>query len=157
MVLALVIALLSGQVIYEWIDSKGESHFTNDVNSIPAKAKRRVTAGADLVVVAAKADAGVSVKADAGATAPLEVDSCALARQLVSQLEREVEQAKAQGQQDDDRERLRCQEALRLQGDFGYARCMSSRTAQVPPGTAAATKLEEARETLRRAQVSGCR
>lgn len=157
MVLALVVSLLSAQVIYEWVDSKGESHFTNDEKSIPAKAKRRVTTGADLVVVAAKADAGVSAVADAGVAASPGPDSCTLASQAVLKLEREVELAKVEAQQADEREYQRCQQALRLQGDFGYARCMSSRTKRPPPDTAAATKLEAARETLRRAQVNGCR
>jgi hypothetical protein len=160
MVLALVVSLLSAQVIYEWVDSKGESHFTNDEKTIPANAKRRVTTGADLVVVAAKADAGVSAVVaadDAGVAVPPGPDACMLARQAVLKLEREVELAKVEAQQADEREYQRCQQALRLQGDFGYARCMSSRTKRAPPSTAAATKLEEARETLRRAQVSGCR
>lgn len=157
MVLALVVSLLSAQVVYEWVDSKGESHFTNDEASIPAKAKRRVTAGADLVVVAHMADAGVSAVADAAVAASPGPDSCTLARQAVLKLEREVELAKLEAQQADEREHQRCQQALRLQGDFGYARCMSSRTKRPPPDAAAATKLEEARETLRRAQVNGCR
>lgn len=158
MVLVLVVSLLSAQVIYEWVDSKGESHFTNDEKSIPANAKRRVTTGADLVVVAHRADAGVSaVAVDAGVAAASGPDPCTLASQAVLKLEREVELAKVEAQQADEREYQRCQQALRLQGDFGYARCMSSRPKRAPPSTAAAAKLEEAREALRRAQVSGCR
>ena len=43
MKLWLLLTLLGGQTIYEWVDGEGQSHFTNDERSIAAGAKRRVT------------------------------------------------------------------------------------------------------------------
>jgi hypothetical protein len=41
MTLALLVAALLGQTIYEWTDSRGEVHFTDDKSSIPKGELRR--------------------------------------------------------------------------------------------------------------------
>ena len=157
MVMVLVVALLSGQVIYEWVDAKGQSHFTNDPGSIPAGAKRRATSGEALTVTPAvvKVDAGVVAPRAAPPPAP---ETCGPARVRVAQLEKQLEDSKSVSDQVQERERKRCQEVLMVQGQGGFAQCMASRTQSgaVPSG-AAQKDLEAARDVLRRAQISGCR
>ncbi len=168
MVLVLVLSLLAGQTIYEWVDAKGDSHFTDDVSTIPAKARRRITSGASLsVVTTAEVDAGrgadggvdggarPAARAEAGgAAAP---DSCVVARQRVSQLEQQIERARVSADQAREREGLECQQQLNLHGAQAFARCMASRAEPALQSASAQRELDGARETFRRAQVSGCR
>lgn len=155
MVTMLVVALLSGQTIYEWVDPKGQSHFTNDPGSIPSGAKRRPTTGGDLTVTpaVAKTDAGVAAVAPVAA-AP---EPCGPARARVAQLEKQLEDSKTVDAQVQERERKRCQEVLMVHGHGEFAQCMASRTQAGPPSEAAAKELEVARDELRKAQISGCR
>jgi hypothetical protein len=146
--LRLVVALLVGQVIYEWVDEKGETHFSDDVSTIPATAKRRVTTGADIMVTPAapKSDAGVR-------SAPTGPDSCARAKAQVDLLEKQLVQEKQDFERLQEAEGLACQ---RHQGAPGrYAQCMANRST-APKATGTADQLEAARESLRRVQVSGC-
>lgn len=149
MVLALVLALLGGQTLYEWVDELGESHFTDDVSTIPAKAKRRVTTGEEIMVTPAapKIDAGVR-------PARLGPDSCAQARAQIARLEQQREKEKVDFEKLKEAEGLACQ---RMQGATGarYAQCMASRT-QAQPHSSTPAQLETAQETLRRAQANGC-
>ena len=149
MVMALVVALLSGQTVYEWVDAKGQSHFTNDRGSIPPGAKRRATTGEELTVTPAaeKVDAGVVV-----APVPPAPDTCAPARLRVAQLETQVEDSKTVTT-----ESTRCQEVLMLRGQGAFAQCMASRSQAGAPSDAVQKELEAARDVLRKAQVSGCR
>ncbi len=155
MVIALVVALLSGQVIYEWVDAKGQSHFTNDQGSIPAGAKRRATSGEALTVTPAVA------KVDAGVVAPAVVekapDTCGPARVRVAQLEKQLEDSKSVPDQVQERERKRCQEVLMVQGQGGFAQCMATRSQAGVSNDSVQNELEAARDTLRRAQIGGCR
>lgn len=155
MVMALVVALLSGQVIYEWVDPRGQSHFTNDPGSIPTGAKRRATSGEALTVTPAVA------KVDAGVVAPVveqAPDTCGPARSRVAQLEKQLEDSKSVPDQVQERESKRCQEVLMVQGQGGFAQCMATRTQAGGTAREAAQKeLEAARDTLRKAQISGCR
>jgi hypothetical protein len=153
MLLALVLSLVAGQTIYEWVDSKGTSHFTDDPSTIPPNAKRKVTTGAELTVTPA------APRPDGGAVAaPAPRDTCAPALALVKDTERQLEQEKAEAAQADEKENQRCQDVLRLQGEPGYARCMAGREkpATSPQRAALEKRLEEAKDTLRRAQVGGC-
>ena len=50
MTLALLVAALLGQTIYEWTDSRGEVHFTDDKSSIPKGAKVKTTEGEELTI-----------------------------------------------------------------------------------------------------------
>lgn len=154
MVMMLVVALLSGQTIYEWVDSKGQSHFTNDPGSIPSGARRRTTTGEELTVTpsAGKGDAGVV--APAASPAP---ETCGPARAKVAQLEKQLADSRGASAEVEERESQRCQEVLRLQGHGGFAQCMASRTQAGPPSEAAQKELEVARDALRKAQISGCR
>ena len=149
MVMALMVALLSGQAVYEWIDAKGQSHFTNDPGSIPAGAKRRSTTGEALTVTPAtpKVDAGVVVAPVAAAR-----DTCAPARLRVALLEKQLEDSKTVTA-----ESTRCQEVLMLRGQGAFAQCMASRSQAGVPGENLQSELENSRDVLRKAQLSGCR
>lgn len=157
MKLMLVLALLGGQTLFEWVDAKGQSHFTNDESSIPAGVKRRVRQGQGLTVISAarSADAGVASKApDAGQGAG---DSCALAKEAIATLEQEFERSRDQAKELQEREGRECQEVLMLQGQPGFARCMASRTEAAPQNEVLKNELEAARERLRQSQQNGCR
>ncbi|MDP2275155.1 MAG: DUF4124 domain-containing protein [Archangium sp.] len=158
MVIALVVALLSGQVIYEWVDARGQSHFTNDQGSIPADAKRRATSGGALTVTpaVAKVDAGVVAPAPAVAATPAP-DTCGPARVRVAQLEKQLEDSKSVPDQVQEQERKRCQEVLMVQGQGGFAQCMATRSQGGQPSEAMQKELEAARDVLRKAQIRGCR
>lgn len=171
MKLALLLSLLAGQTIYEWIDSKGESHFTDNPSTIPRDAKRRTTEGAELMVASPTAAAGPRpdggvpravpkapppAPVTPGASGP---DSCVRVREQISQLERQQEALKTDFAQVQERENLQCQEVLRLSGQPDFARCMASRSKAPSPGQGAwlQKQLEAAQESLRRAQQDGCR
>ena len=175
MVLTLVVALLSSQVIYEWIDSEGDSHFTDDVSTIPARAKRRTTTGAEPVLSVPRAetrDAGLTrpdagaqldaglTRADAGvaqvAAKPSGPDSCERANKRIEEIEQQQQREKQAFTQQVEAEQQQCQTALNTLGQAGYSRCMAGRTQRQPPSGAGA-QLEDARDALRRAQVEGCR
>jgi hypothetical protein len=53
MTLALLVAALLGQTIYEWADSRGEVHFTDDKSSIPKGAKVKTTEGEEINTIEA--------------------------------------------------------------------------------------------------------
>jgi hypothetical protein len=155
MKLLLLISLLAGPTLYEWTDAKGGLHYTDDPSTIPTNAKRRVTTGAEVMVAPAtgKGDGGV-----APSTAPAGVDSCVQARRTVEQLEKQLQDAKLAAPKTEEKENQACQEQLRLMGQSAFARCMAGRTNAPASGAVEAVQaqLESARETLRRAQVSGC-
>ena len=154
--LVLVVALLSGQSIYEWVDGAGQRHFTNDPSTIPQGARRRVTEGAELIITPAAPRPDAGVPAVPAAAAPVQ-DSCALAKQQISLLEKQTEQAKAAAVELYEREGRSCQQVLMLQGHPGFALCMASRTEAAAPSETAKKELEAAQEKLRQAQVNGCR
>ena len=154
--LVLVVALLSGQTIYEWVDGAGQRHFTDDPATIPQGARRRATDGAELMIIPAAPRSDAGVRAAPAAAAPTQ-DSCARAKERISLIEKKLEQARAATVELQEREGRSCQEVLMLQGQPGFARCMASRTEAAPPSEAVKKDLEAAQETLRRAQVNGCR
>jgi hypothetical protein len=174
---ALVLVVLSQ--VFVWTDSRGEQHFTDDRSSIPRGAKVRTTDGAELSVVSSgldRGDAGLE-RRDAGldrrdaglaATKQVEVpDTCSRARERVTQLEGKLGEAKKKAEQARLAWNGDCQSVLNLHGQAAFAQCMAaggsrSRRAPQPPETATFTapieaELEQARDTLRRAQVAGCR
>jgi hypothetical protein len=156
MKLFLLISLLAGPTLYEWTDAKGGLHYTNDPSTIPANAKRKVTTGAEVMVspAAGKGDGGVAPSTPA----PTGLDSCVQAQKTVDQLERQLQEAKQVAPQTEEKENLACQEQLRLMGEPAFASCMAGRTGAPSKGAVEAlqAQLESARDTLRRAQVSGC-
>jgi hypothetical protein len=158
----LIIALLAGQTFYEWTDASGQTHYTDDPSTIPAKAKRRVTQGAEPVLVTAGADAGVRAagRRDAGVVAqnkpgPASQDTCELAQQKVRELERRIAEAKDKAAADEQAANERCQQQLRQFGDGAFAQCMAARQSR---GRASSyeKELEAAKDELRKAQVGGC-
>ena len=156
----LLLALLAGPTIYEWVDAKGGKHFTDDPSTIPANAKRRVTEGAELMITtAAKSDAGVAATPAPAPAPPTGTDSCTAARQQIAQLERQLQEAKVSFEETQAREMAACRERLALRGDAVYAACLAGRTTEpsTSPTAPVQAQLDAARETLRRAQVNGCR
>lgn len=154
MIHALLLSVLLSQTIYEWVDSKGESHFTDDPSTIPKGVKRRTTEGAPVLVE--PGDAGPGRAAPMPVTSPKAgPDTCERARERVRTLEQQLAQAKAEPEKAPNP----CQQALNVGGQPAYARCMASRSNGAPkPSTAATEKdLEAAREVLRKAQLEGCR
>lgn len=154
MVLALVVALLGGQVIYEWVDAKGQSHFTNDASTIPSGVSRRETRGGEFSVVPASPPAPAK---KVEALVETSVDTCAEARVQISGLEQQLEEARVSADQWAEEQGRRCQQVLLVLGHPFFASCMAGRSEPPPPDEAVTKQLEDAREQLRRAQVSGCR
>jgi hypothetical protein len=171
---AFLLLLVVGQT-WVWTDAKGVEHYTDDRSTIPKGVTARTTEGAELAVMSSDGpvpDAGRPssprrAAADAGvgrAQAP--VDTCEAARDRLTRLEGKLEEEKKRTEQ----ARLiwhgDCQTVLNLYGDGAYAVCMAggrrSRRSAQPPDPAVTTasierELEQARDTLRRAQVAGCR
>mgnify|MGYP000941349439 CR=1 FL=1 len=153
----LLAVVLSQSAVYEWVDGKGGTHYTNDASSIPAGAKVRTVEGTELTVVpAAKPDVAPRV-------APATVNRCEEGKKQVAALEKQLADLVKQRQQRRDEEASRCQQALNAQGQGAYARCVAGVGGRAPEeeGDAAEAnlrrQLEEAKESLRRTQVSGCR
>jgi hypothetical protein len=159
MLRALIISLALGQ-IYEWVDSKGESHFTDDVSTIPKGVKRRTTEGTAPVVETQAAPKPAPSLAQPNMQKPAAPDRCVVAKARVVELERELEAAKvaeAQAAQTPSD----CQALLRTQGQSAYARCIRFPAKPLAKSSPAQSprienQLEGAREELRRAQVDGC-
>ncbi len=160
MIRAIVIAALLGQTIYEWTDSKGQTHFTNDASTIPANAKRKPTEGSNITVESqvAAAQPVVNARVDAGVPDAGVRNTCRALQAEVSSLEGLLQNTAAQGSTLElDR---RCQEQLNLHGQGAWALCrMSGADASTASATAQDVRreLEGKRDALRRAQVSGCR
>lgn len=158
---ALLVALVLSQTVYVWTDSKGVEHFTDDRSSIPRDAKVRTTAGNELNIVSTE-------KTDSKKTTPSTTvtatgsNSCDVARAQVNELEkRRADQATAQNQLKDN-EAKQCQQVLATRGQGDYARCTAGIEARMNTVIAQqskdlSTQLEAARETLRKAQLDGCR
>lgn len=158
MLRALVVLLSLGQTVYEWTDSKGQQHYTDDASSIPPGSKRRVMpAGPAKVEATAKraGDAG-SDDADGG-----RVDACAEARDRIAALEGLLRLKTSRSTESDERAFQRCNEyALRL-GPAGISLCHIGHPedfAGIDGGEdELKSRLETERDALRRAQVRGCR
>ena len=160
---SLILFALLGQV-YVWTDASGGTHYTDNRASIPKGVKVRTTDGVELSVIPAgerALDAGVASSRQREG-----VDTCEAARSQVSLVEARLDAAKKNAE----KARLvwngDCQAVLNLHGDAAYAQCMAggrrSRRSPQPPDPTLATApierdLEKARDTLRRAQVAGCR
>lgn len=81
---------------------------------------------------------------------------CAGAKDRLTQLEQQLVDAKAALESQRKAHTEQCQTLLRTHGQPAYARCMAEEVKGLD--TEALEKaLEQARETLRRAQVGGCR
>ena len=156
MKLFLLITLLAGPTLYEWTDAKGGLHYTDDPSTIPADAKRKVTTGAEVMIspAAGKGDGGVAPSAPSSSG----MDSCVQAHKTVDQLERQLQDSKQVAPRTEEKENQACQEQLHLLGEPAFARCMAARTAPPSNGAVEAlqARLESARDTLRRLQISGC-
>ena len=168
MTLTLVLAVLSGQVIYEWVDAKGQSHFTDDRSTIPKGVKPRETKGAEVSVVRASppaqaTDAGVekseeTVSAEDEEAEGEKKDPCSVAQGELTRAEERMTAAKeAQGKLEEELT-TRCQLSLLTHGQGTFAQCMAGRSEAITRDhSALEQQVEVARETLRLARAQGCR
>lgn len=156
MVHALLVSLALSQTVYEWIDSKGESHFTDDVSTIPKGAKRRTTEGTAPVVETKSAPAKPVPVKSAVTPAP---DKCVAAQARVADVERRLGAARATAAQAaQQKDATSCQALLRTHGQPAYAQCMMKQAEPAAPSAVPALEqeLEQAKEALRRTQIDGC-
>ncbi len=161
MTLTLLVALLSSQVIYEWVDAKGQSHFTDDRGSIPQGVKPRETKGGEVSVVKSTPPAPVAQAADAGVVEEEETmapDTCAVAQNELTQAEERAAAEQATQQQREEEETLQCGNVLLTHGQGSFAQCMAGRSdALMQDASALQKQVEVARESLKLAQANGCR
>jgi Domain of unknown function (DUF4124) len=154
---ALLLSLALSQTVYEWIDSKGESHFTDDVSTIPKGAKRRTTEGtAPVVETKSTPSKPATAKPVVAAPAP---DKCAAAQARVADVERRLGAARATAAQAaQQKDATSCQALLRTHGQPAYAQCMMKQSEPAAPSAIPALEqeLEQAKEALRRTQIDGC-
>jgi hypothetical protein len=164
MTLTLLVALVSSQVVYEWVDAKGQSHFTDDRSTIPQGVKPREAKGGEVSVVPAST-ATVAEAADAGtdeeetrAEDGQAQDTCAVARSELARAEEQANTARqAQAQLEEDAS-LRCGNVLLTHGQGSFAQCMAGRAEAITrDDSALQQQVEAARESLRAAQSHGCR
>ena len=88
---------------------------------------------------------------------PAAVDTCAQAQKQLARVVLQIEQRKGDARRLEDQASRNCQQLLRTHGDGEFARCMAGRSEAVAPDQLAQQQLETSRETLRRAQLNGCR
>lgn len=153
---ALLAALVLSQTVYEWTDSKGIQHFTDDLQSVPKGVKVRTTTGSDVTVVPAAPQPKATAPKASG------VDTCGVARAKISELEQLRDKQKQDVVRLHEAEAAKCREQLAIRGHGSYARCGAGIEQRVNDQTSAQdknveTQLEAARDSLRRAQVDGCR
>jgi hypothetical protein len=159
MTLTLVLALLSGQVIYEWVDAKGQSHFTDDRSTIPRGVKPRETKGAEVSVITA-AEAPAEASSDAGVEdeETQATDACTVAREDLARAEEQASAAQASQALLEEDATLRCGQVLLTHGQGSFAQCMAGRSeALTRDHSALQQQVEVARETLKVAEAQGCR
>lgn len=156
---ALLVALVLSQTIYVWTDAKGVEHFTDDQSTIPKNVKVRTTEGTELNVVS-------SEKAKTATPAPTTTKSgstnCDAARAQVTALEKKRADQVAAQTQLRETEAKSCQQILATRGQGDYARCTAGVEQRVQAASTSqerdtSTQLDAARETLRKAQLDGCR
>lgn len=157
---ALLVALILSQTIYEWTDSNGVQHFTDDASQVPKSARVRTTTGSEVTVVpATKRDASTPVVVT---PKPPASDTCDAALAKQKDLEKQRDAVKADAPRLRDAESVRCHELLATQGQGGFARCAAGVEARVTEQLAVKEKaltqqLEATKDELRKAQLSGCR
>ena len=178
MLLALLVTTaLLGQTVYEWTDAQGESHFTDDLSSIPKGVKVRTTEGEEISVVgrptpkAAPAkgarDAGVAPKETLPVAVPVPPpaatpgrDRCAPAKEKLAAAEAKLAAAKTEHELRVARAAGDCQAILRTHGQAEYAKCTRRRkypeSVPEPNFGALEQQVEDAKDALRRVQVGGC-
>ncbi|MFO0596710.1 MAG: DUF4124 domain-containing protein [Myxococcaceae bacterium] len=154
----LLLALLLGQTIYEWVDSKGESHFTDDQSSIPKGAKVRTTSGAPVMVMPMPQNEAPR-SSDGGLigvpSTSRELPSCSKAKDEITAIEARIAKLKSDYAQLQSTRSARCRATIQGQTQVGYAQCMQA--GDPPPDLITpGLELDEARERLRKLQVSGC-
>lgn len=155
MVLGLVAALLTAQPVFEWVDEEGQSHFTNIEATIPDGVQRHELSFAEEPVVVGPPEDDARAPPPP-AHAANEQDSCETARQELDSLEAQLEDQQVRDQELEERQARQCQEQLNLHGEGAWLRCRASSSDPDVP-TPLQGELEDARETLRRAQLEGCR
>lgn len=156
MVLGLVAALLTAQPVFEWVDEEGQSHFTNIEATIPEGVQRHELSFTEEPVVVGPSEDDARAPPPPANPAASDSDSCETAQQEVDALEAQLEDQQVQDQEQEERQARQCQEQLNLHGEGAWLRCRASSSDPDVP-TPLQGELEDARETLRRAQLEGCR
>ena len=156
--LLLALAVVTGQTMYEWIDSSGESHFTDDASTIPKGAKRKTLDGLPEVSrMPTDRRAPTTTPAPKQPPRAAGPDSCQRALIEISKLESQLSQNGVATPEDEKRVMADCEKPRRHGDASVYAQCIASRQARVDKGRELQQRLAEARENHRRAQVDGCR
>jgi len=156
MTLALLVAALLGQTIYEWTDSRGEVHFTDDKSSIPKGAKVKTTEGEEINTIEAPTLPTGSRPVKSGKT----IERCAVTKKKLEALETRLTKAKEQHESALLRWQGNCAQIRSKFGAEEEARCLRrGRKSAAPPESnyaALEKETEAAADAHRRAQVSGC-
>lgn len=156
MTLALVVAALLGQTMYEWTDSKGEVHFTDDRSTIPKGAKVKTTEGEDVSSISGEPMPTRPPPKQTGKT----IDRCLEAKKKVDAADARLTKAKQQHELAMLRWQGNCAEIRTKFGTQEETRCLrrGRKSTNPPEPNYAATQKEydDASELLRRAQVGGC-
>ena len=157
MLLTLALTLALGQTMYEWVDAQGESHFTDDLASVPKGVKVRTTDGADISTIESSPP---PTKPAPTPQKPSSVDTGALARSKLERLQARLDDAKKKHELALLRYDGQCAEIRTRFGADEEARCLKRgrKAAAVPAPTYGALEkeVEQAQDAYRRAQVSGC-
>ena len=151
----LALALILSQT-YEWTDSSGALHFTDDKSSIPKGVKFRVTEGAELTEMGAVDPLPTSKPDSQGKKSK---DTCAIAKAALEKAEARLKAANVKVELATLRARGDCEGVRAKFGDAEATRCQrpGRRAATAPPSAEPEAKaVDQAREQLRKAQVSGC-
>jgi hypothetical protein len=157
MTLALLVTALLGQTMYEWTDSRGEVHFTDDKSSIPKGAKVKTTEGEELTTIDAPP---MPTTSKPGKSTGQPIARCADSKKKVDALEARLTKAKEQHELALLRWQGNCAEVRSKFGADEEARCLRrGRKSAAPPEpnyAALEKETEAAADAHRRAQVSGC-
>ncbi|MFT3706831.1 MAG: DUF4124 domain-containing protein [Archangium sp.] len=158
MLLALAVSVLLGQATtYEWVDEKGETHFTDDVSTVPKRAKVKTTTGGDLSVIERepKNAPPQPPKKDKPTW-----DTCEVAKRRLDVALAKLEEAKKKFELEQLRYEGKCAEIASRFGAEEEARCLKrgrkAVAAPTPKYSALQTEVDRQQDELRRAQVSGC-
>ncbi|MFZ5440654.1 MAG: DUF4124 domain-containing protein [Myxococcota bacterium] len=149
----LVATSASAQNIYEWVDASGEHHFTDDPTKVPKNVKPKVTAQE------APPTPTPAPPRTPGTSSPRptsQLADCEGPRARIVELEKAIVRAKELVEQRRKDHAAKCHSRLLTHGQPGYAVCMAEEIKDADTSSQEKA-LEEARDQLRRAQISGCR
>jgi hypothetical protein len=155
-----LVLLLLSQTTYEWTDKAGVVHVTDNPSTVPSAAKVKTT---ERAVDSGRRESKAGNKAAGTVQPSLGVapspNACVAAKAKVAALEADLEKARAEAAQSMEAAQRKCQEKLNTLGPAVYAQCragLPSAADLEKPVQEASKRIEEAKDELRRVQVSGC-